>query len=467
MGNKKEKKQAVVIIHGIGSQFPMDTAREFVENIKDKNDVLYSSPDREANFFETRRLSLSGKKFDFYEFYWANLVTEPNNSDLIEWLRKLLFKNKPSLRAKSIILFIRLLVFVLVSLFAAFIIYDYFKNGKRIMTSILNTGILSVLTFMFFRYFLPRINLKTAQTVGDAVKYLTPSPQNIDSRFKIRQKGVELLKKLHEKKDKNGEPLYSRIVIVGHSLGSIVGYDIITNLWHDYTYSYAPEKAPVLQPILGDMSSLVSDYHKYNENLSKKKLNKKEQEEKNKKKSEFQADYYRLQEQLYDEIKSLKNPWLISDFITVGSPLCHGAYIMAKSEEEFIRKTNYRELPLSPPKIEVKQVKDKIEKDYTKAISYEDDIHSKEDKNVKMRIINHSSQFSLIRWNNIYFENDYVGGDLNCYFGDGIQNHKFKANGSYFKRKLPCASHTNYWDDDQKASLDLFKKILFAKKNIQ
>ena len=59
------QKQAVVIIHGIGNQLPMQTARQFVENIKDDTDILYSSPDREANFFETRRLSLSSKKNRF------------------------------------------------------------------------------------------------------------------------------------------------------------------------------------------------------------------------------------------------------------------------------------------------------------------------------------------------------------------------------------------------------------------
>lgn len=69
MEHQTKQKQAVVIIYGIGNQFPMETAREFVENIKDENDILYSSPDREANFFETRRLSLSVKNTDFYEFY--------------------------------------------------------------------------------------------------------------------------------------------------------------------------------------------------------------------------------------------------------------------------------------------------------------------------------------------------------------------------------------------------------------
>ncbi len=173
-----------------------------------------------------------------------------------------------------------------------------------------------------------------------------------------------------------------------------------------------------------------------------------------------QEEYLKLQNLLYDEIKSLENPWLISDFITIGSPLCHGAYIMAKDYAEFDRRTNYRELPLSPPKIEVKLVGKEIVKDYDRAISYLDEVVGKKSDSVTMRIINHSSQFAFIRWNNIYFTNDYVGGDLNFYFGEGIKNHEFTPNGSFRRQKLPCASHTNYWDKDQNQVLNLLRSLL-------
>jgi hypothetical protein len=448
MGAKNKQKQAVVIIHGIGNQYPMDTAREFVENIKDKNDILYSSPDREANFFETRRLSLSRKKTDFYEFYWANLVSEPANSSLMDWILKLFIFKKPSVRAKRLILCLRIFVISILIAFAAFMLKDYLKTGKLVFCTVFTTGLFGVFIYLVVRYLLPRFNIIAAQTIGDAVKYLTPSPQNIDSRYKIKQKGVSLLKRLHEKKDRNGNPLYSRIVIVGHSLGSVVGYDIITNLWHDYIYCYAPEKAPVLQPKLDEMTTLLIQYHQ------------------NKNSQEFPLEAYnQLQHSLFKEIKSLENPWLISDFITIGSPLCHGAYIMGKDEAEFERKTNYRELPLNPSKIEVKLKNEEIVKDYKNAISYIDTLPDKEGNAIKMRIINHSSQFSFIRWSNIYFTNDYVGGDLKNYFGEGIKNYCFAPKGSVFKKMLPCFSHTDYWNKEQIESIALLRDLLKIKDN--
>lgn len=68
--------------------------------------------------------------------------------------------------------------------------------------------------------------------VGDAARYLSPSPENIALRQRIRTDGVALLRRLHE----SGE--YDRIVVVGHSLGSVIGYDMLTALWRDYNSVY-------------------------------------------------------------------------------------------------------------------------------------------------------------------------------------------------------------------------------------
>lgn len=54
--NQKNQRKAVVVIHGIGNQLPMATTRELVESLKDDDDILYSSPDREANFFADSRI---------------------------------------------------------------------------------------------------------------------------------------------------------------------------------------------------------------------------------------------------------------------------------------------------------------------------------------------------------------------------------------------------------------------------
>lgn len=59
-------------------------------------------------------------------------------------------------------------------------------------------------------------------SIFDAARYLNAAPANIAERHAIRRDGIALLKKLHD--PASG---YDQIVIVGHSLGSVIGYDML------------------------------------------------------------------------------------------------------------------------------------------------------------------------------------------------------------------------------------------------
>ena len=107
---KKDKKQAVVIVHGIGEQRPMETVREFVESIwaKDsslENNRFWSKPSEVSQSFEQRRLttdyaSVKGSntshktsRIDFYEYYWAHKTVGTTLDHLQSWLISLLFRS--------------------------------------------------------------------------------------------------------------------------------------------------------------------------------------------------------------------------------------------------------------------------------------------------------------------------------------------------------------------------------------
>ena len=77
-------KQAVLLIHGIGEQRPMDNLRDFVTTVwASDNKVhhrfakprVFSKPDEISGSFELRRLTTTsdrnGVLTDFYEFYWG------------------------------------------------------------------------------------------------------------------------------------------------------------------------------------------------------------------------------------------------------------------------------------------------------------------------------------------------------------------------------------------------------------
>ena len=84
------RRQAVVVIHGIGNQQPMDTLRGFVSRLLEPDDKMYSSPNRLTDNLELRKLSIGHKNTDFYEFYWANLVKDVPITDIFVWMIKLI-----------------------------------------------------------------------------------------------------------------------------------------------------------------------------------------------------------------------------------------------------------------------------------------------------------------------------------------------------------------------------------------
>jgi hypothetical protein len=86
---------------------------------------------------------------------------------------------------------------------------------------------------------LPRLFLRRAKnTIGDAARYLDIAPANIARRYDIVRGSKDMLRNLHEQTSKYTEKdkvryVYDRIVIVGHSLGSIIAYDLLKHYWYE------------------------------------------------------------------------------------------------------------------------------------------------------------------------------------------------------------------------------------------
>ncbi len=63
--------------------------------------------------------------------------------------------------------------------------------------------------------------------VGDCARYLRDAPDNIQARNEIRKIGLQVLQDLHDQRSRDGTPRYDRIVVVAHSLGTIIAYDVL------------------------------------------------------------------------------------------------------------------------------------------------------------------------------------------------------------------------------------------------
>ena len=102
---RKNNKQAVILIHGIGEQRPMDTLRGFVRTVWETDKAIhhphaelgtFSKPDEISESFELRRLTTTKNKknirTDFYEYYWAHLMEGNKISHVALWLKRIVFR---------------------------------------------------------------------------------------------------------------------------------------------------------------------------------------------------------------------------------------------------------------------------------------------------------------------------------------------------------------------------------------
>lgn len=419
-------KQAVVLIHGIGEQKPMDTLRTFAGAVlppADKGEERYwSKPDKMSELFELRRLTTPGRtKTDFYEYYWAYHVEGTKWRHLAHWFFGLLLRRWGNIPQglRSIWLISWILLMMLAALTALgnvahiqawYAAQPYF--GPAWVVSAL--AVLSIQGFLIYY-------------VGDAARYLSPSPQNIALRQKIRAEGVYLLRQLHDSNK------YDRIIVVGHSLGSVIGYDIITRLWLDYNTVYdfkthAPSLANLLarhappQPVIkkrlfqvGCALSAASDLQTL-------------------------QDFRSAQVEAWKEQRRWGNPWRITDFATIGSPLAHAMLLLASDGKDFTARKGQRELLTCPP------VNDKEGYGYTDRplplVGY--------GRLFSPYILHHAAAFAVTRWTNLYFPasfglfGDVIGGPLRDVLGLGIRDIPVKVRNW---RRFTWLSHTAYWKE--------------------
>ncbi len=432
-------RQAVVIIHGMGEQKPMSTLRGFVDSLtkheaneKIKNGEIkayeknyWSKPDKMSESFELRRLVLAGKgkrpTTDFFEYYWAFNMRGTSMGHIIPWFKTLLFKwpwNVPSR-----LFLVWLLSWILtIGIAAGFFLFFSNNEGNPFGTDLKG----KVISFAFTTILIG-LQKTLIGSIGDAARYLTPDPANISERHTIRKNGIDLLRKLHEP-DENGEQKYDRIIIVGHSLGSVIAYDMITHLWPQYNTIYNSGKI-VEKEYMEDVKEAA-------ENLGKAVKENKGIEELNKLKIIFQEK----QKALGKAMREAGNPWLVTDFVTMGSPLAHGAFLLSRDKEDFDDRKGDRELLTCPPVLD----------DNGKYYYF--------NLNERRYYLHHAAAFAPTVWTNIYFPGDFIGGPLSDSMGIGVKDVKVFYSG--FFNKIIChfspLTHVAYWRD--KADLDKMDK---------
>lgn len=406
-------RQAIVIIHGIGEQRPMTTLRGFVKSILAVEKEVLNLPPRDTGHwvmpdgisenYELRKITAKKNKnrptTDFYEYYWANNMRDTTLGHVLPWLKTLL-QEKPS-NVPSRLLPVWLMTWVMLLAGIGFSLL----GGLQLLQSMESTWPFIFSAASFFISFFAQLIL--VRYIGDAARYLTADPENIGERQNIRKNGIDLIRKIHES-DRD----YQRIVIVGHSLGTVIGYDIITYLWEAYRkeLSLPPdtqtEPGEMIQPRLYQVQKIDPE--------------------------KDPEGFRRAQVEALKEQQAFRNKWLISDFITLGSPLAHAQMLMANSKADLASRIEDREYSTCPPV-----------RDEEGLFTYQNYFNK---EHPKLWYLHHAAPFACTRWTNLYFQGDIIGGPLAPVFGSGIRDTPLRFSRKNWLSKLPT-SHTRYWLD--------------------
>ena len=439
---KPDYYTAVVFIHGIGEQKPMDEVRSFAKAVlpgPEPPPKYHSKPNKMSPIYELRKLQNRYKpgepRIHFFEYYWAHRAEGTTLAHVLGWAKNLFLRLPWHVsRNWSVIYFLSWILIIAAIIAAIFGVFNSFFNEENHLPWYITGAVGGV--WAIIQAFL-------ISSVGDMARYLSPVPSNIEMRRKIRANGIELLRKIHESKD----PKYNRVIIVGHSLGSVIALDIMKHLWEEY---YATYKTPKQHEQLALKDVEVAGVALQKTLGDKDKLDRNDEKEVEK----FQKSQYKL----WKELRELGNPWLITDFISMGSVLSQVTVMMAKDLNDLEQRQTQRELPVCPPVADECIVIDEEKNTKQCGYSYErwDPYEIKDGDaklgDVKLKVLHHAGLFACTRWTNLYYPaylglfGDIVGWPLRKLFGAGIRDIRLTKLSKWFHlAKFTMKAHSCYW----------------------
>ena len=451
-------KQAIVVVHGIGEQRPMDTITAFVHavwetdldvcrNGKPLPSETWSKPDVRTGSLELRRITTrestkteafpDGVRSDFYELYWADLSAGSTWEQVESWVTGLLFRN-PFASVPRDVMLAWVALWVLCVAIAALLLASVAPKEATIF----GTPFMSIWPFSWLlrwqSWELAAIaavlawlaNAVAVPYAGRVVRYTRATPDNIAARKDIRERGLTLLDELHAKD-------YRRIIVVGHSLGSILAYDLIGYFWARRAASRTIVENTEEFEALRNLEQSVLEFEKA---PSDKAV----------------AAFRQAQRNVSRLLRRRPPPqgdqpdarWLITDFVTLGSPLAHADFLLGKSADDMKARIERREFPICPP---VREVLDQWSLDAARKTDLP--LDDNEPRLLCFPLgerrwqLHHASPFAAVSWTNIHdparliFAGDIISGPLAFRFGKGVRDVDLRE----LRGQSYCFSHTRYW----------------------
>jgi len=448
-GKRMGPRQAVVLIHGIGEQRPMGTLRSFVDALLEQG-TFHSKPDTVSVSYELRRIKLrrvqgaAGQpgvnvdwpETDFYEYYWAHQMHGTSVGHLVNWLRLLMFRGAKIARNRELFsspYHSRLKWLVATAWLGiplALVVVVLFAVWQPAVA--LSTTAALVLLILWKRVVAPTLGTAVLDVAGDAARYLDVSPKNVARRYDIIRGGVDMLRALHKKADRAAScgPVmfqYGRIVLVGHSLGSVIAYDLLRHYWAEVNgeIQVSPECLDTIERFDGGNKMPEGSKIETHRCLARFR--------------EDQSEAWRHVNSWWlgrpsvsgeEAAQAGRGRWLATDLVTIGSPLAYAPLLLADGAADLAAKQRLRELPTCPPN----------RSQHVNKGGFVVKLSDEAERFIDYPIIGHQAPFAITRWTNLYFSNDPIGGKLGPAFLNGIEDHELDPKSCRW-----WSSHVSYW----------------------
>jgi len=435
---RRHFRQAIVIVHGIGEQRPTSTLRHFVEAVfpEGRGVRRFVKPDYISPLVGANSVTVPGQwsknrpTTDVYELYWAHLMRDTTVGQVYAWAFRLLLTPRRNItpRLRPHVYTLRALMLLLVAAVVALVITVLAGEGPRdwvvaLVTALaaafaLVPGVVWKLARMFGS---PLQNLLVANILGDAARYFDTSPASVQVRQDVRETGLRLLDELHDR------GRYGRIIVYGHSLGSVIAYDILAHTWTRRSRLHANAET-MRTPALRAAEDLLNPRHDLP--------------------ATHPAELVRAhQYAAWQEFTDNGFQWLVSDLVTAGSPLAHARWLLNPAKgTPFDQLIADRSMPTCPPQTSTVKTPrpGRDRRSFTFTHRYQVD---GEDRPRSVLVPDHGAMFALVRWTNVFFPHtgvmrgDPVGGPVQSAFGDWVHDVALPSPGG-----VAGFAHTKYVD---------------------
>ena len=424
---RRRERQAVIVVHGIGEQRPGQLLRQFVTNVFDRaaGEVHFVKPDYVSSLFEMRMATVPRNEgtrptTDVYELYWAHLIRDTTVAQVYGWVLRLVFSRNDKIPQTLIrhVWGLRAMLAAALLVFGWLMIKD--KDASDWLTG-LGLGSLAALPALAsaaLKMFQDQFIIGYA---GDAARYLEPRPENIARRQEIREAGAKLLDALHDK------GRYSRIIVYGHSLGTVIAYDILSHAWTQRSRRRSAQ-SKTSSRALRALEDLLNPRTENTAVVSA-------------------VDVQPMQHAAWLEYRRNGFEWLVSDFVTAGSPLTHARWLLnLDTKTQFADLVRERSFPTCPPQTET--IASPVPHVHRQAFTFTHAYVNEQNPQAKwsVQVPHHAGLFALTRWTNLYFPysglfaGDPIAGPLAGQFGAWVRDVRLHDAKGF--------AHTRYTDRD-------------------